>query len=342
MLRNECKNVMEVNMLKTNIVKERSDGVIRISNKSFDRYMSNHFGDRYWDYRESWDNPTGLKYPVQINLEVNDKCNLRCKMCPRSSNKYNLNTGTKMPLSLFKKIIDEKQLQAIAFGGGDEPLLNKDLPQMVKYASIRGVMDIRVTTNGTMLNRNLSEQLMENGVTWLSVSIDAFTKDKYKQIRPGSNLDLVENNVKNFIQLKKSLDVNLPVLRVSFIDMDFNRDEIDLFLDKWVKLIDYVDIQRYVSYVDNGTKKLVKQFKCLDPFRRLWVKANGDVYPCCNFLCVKKEHNDELLLGNINQDSIQDIWDGKKLMSIQKQVSSCKNLPYTCIDCMQRWNRNVE
>jgi radical SAM protein with 4Fe4S-binding SPASM domain len=276
-------------------------------------------------------------FPVVIHIEVNDICNLKCIMCARNTNGYKLNTGTKMPFDLYKKLIDEGTPLCVSFGGGDEPLLRKDLPEFIKYAKDNGVVEIKVITNGTMLNRDMGKRLIESGMTWFSVSVDASSKEVYDKIRVGSDFEKVENNINNFVELKKSF---LPFMRLSFVDMPVNKHEKESFVEKWIDKVNYIDIQKYINFeeINNGPPDIVL---CVEPFRRLWIRANGDVYPCCNFSSQTSKY-DELLIGNVNDSSVMDLWNGDKLEKIRDgfrcfyKTGSIELIPLTCKDCMGR------
>lgn len=78
-----------------------------------------------------------LDYPRQFWIEITNECNLRCIMCPVSSGLKRENGM--MDLDAFKGIIDQISMvrPRIMLHVAGEPLLNKDLFEMVKYAKIK-------------------------------------------------------------------------------------------------------------------------------------------------------------------------------------------------------------
>ena len=64
------------------------------------------------------------------------------------------------------------------------------------------------------------------------------------------------------------------------------------------------------------------------PFQRLAIFANGDVAPCCSFFSKK------LIVGNITQSSVKEIWDSKIMKGIRKGLEN-KGPSKVCGECLQ-------
>ncbi len=117
-----------------------------------------------------------------ITLGITEQCNFRCKYCVYSGifeyqRKHSLKN---MPLSIAKKsveyLLDHSQKQTrprvVSFYGG-EPLLRWNLIHSIiqEYGSQNNTLQYSITTNGSLLNRENIEFLIENNVT-LIVSLD--------------------------------------------------------------------------------------------------------------------------------------------------------------------------
>ena len=57
-------------------------------------------------------------------------------------------------------------------------------------------------------------------------------------------LEMLEKNILNFIKLRKNKQ--LPLVRTSFVALKENIHEIDMFINKWKPIVDYVDVQKNV------------------------------------------------------------------------------------------------
>jgi MoaA/NifB/PqqE/SkfB family radical SAM enzyme len=70
---------------------------------------------------------------------------------------------------------------------GGEPLLRKDLPDIARYASGKGMMVV-VGTNGTLLNDARIAELKKAGVMGFSISVDSLDPKHHDSFRclPGA------------------------------------------------------------------------------------------------------------------------------------------------------------
>lgn len=137
-------------------------------------------------------------YPLQIDFELNATCNLACPMCPLSVEVNSEKKHLLFPFELFKQIIDEgvaKGLKAIKLNYLNEPLLRKDLEQFIEYAKKAGVLDIYFSSNGLLLTKQRARSLIDSGLDRIQISIDAYSKEIYDKIRPGSDYHKVVGNV---------------------------------------------------------------------------------------------------------------------------------------------------
>ena len=105
-----------------------------------------------------------------------------------------------------QEIIDEgakNGLRAIRLNYINEPLIRKDIIKFIEYAKKAGILDIYLSTNGSLLTEKIIRELINSGLTRLQVSIDATTKETFNKIRQGGNFDAVVRNTLNFIKIRK-------------------------------------------------------------------------------------------------------------------------------------------
>lgn len=121
-----------------------------------------------------------LRRPLRdLRISVTDRCNFRCTYCmPKEIFGDNYAFLPKNQLLSYEEISRLVELfvslgvKKIRLTGG-EPLLRSDLSELVrKIASIRGVEDIALTTNGLLLHQ-YAEQLYDAGLRRLNISLDA-------------------------------------------------------------------------------------------------------------------------------------------------------------------------
>lgn len=119
----------------------------------------------------------------ELRLSVIDRCNFRCTYCMPADSLQ----GRGVFLPLVKLLTDheiERLLNAFVQLGvekvritGGEPLVRPGLPGLVKtIASVPGIRDIALTTNGVLLTR-LAEDLAEAGLKRITVSLDTLDRE---------------------------------------------------------------------------------------------------------------------------------------------------------------------
>jgi len=281
-------------------------------------------------------------YPIHIDFELNYKC----KFCYMSlSNKSDYGDNKKvLSFSKFKEIIDEgvkHGLCSIGLNGINEPLTVSNIENYIRYAKIKGILDISLNTNGSLLNFSKSAKLIAAGLTKIMISIDAFDEETYKIQRINGNYKLLMNNIKDFLRIKTYYQVKLPLLRVSFIENELNTNQLKPFKDFWSSKADMIGIQKLCDvFVNDADKsdnfrdyfKIDKSnkgrfFKCCQPFIKCMIRHNGDVIPCCSMNGLKN------IVGNVNSSSLYDIWNGYFFNSFRKIVNNEKSQPVSCSNC---------
>jgi MoaA/NifB/PqqE/SkfB family radical SAM enzyme len=146
--------------------------------------------------------------PVCLYLEVTNRCNLLCTTCPRTY--VELEPPADLSWDLFTSIVDQiPHLQRAVLHGVGEPMLVKNLPEMVKYLKDRGVY-VLFNTNGTLLNGRNGRALIEAGLDELRVSLDASNPSSYLAVRGKNYFHRILHNVKTFRAMQEREGHALP------------------------------------------------------------------------------------------------------------------------------------
>jgi radical SAM protein with 4Fe4S-binding SPASM domain len=306
------------------------------------------FGDRFARYRANYHRSLNYDkndyvpdFPLTVNMELVNRCNLACIMCYTANHK-----GKKHTLSLerIRQIAEEAkqhEMPALVLGLGAEALLYKDIRDVITTANEAGIMDLFLYTNGVLLTEKMSEFLIRSGVTRLHVSLDAATPETFLKIRQKPEFERIERNIHKFLEVRKRLGAELPLLRVSFCVQELNLHEREAFLKKWEGVADRVDFQlmspeKHVDEVrETGTvsdlphyhPELLEKPWCALPFNSLHVWSDGNVTPCCAFL------GKNLVVGNVAEESLEEIWKGERLGEIRRQFRTGQLNP-TCQLCI--------
>jgi len=161
--------------------------------------------------------------PLTIHLETTTQCNLACTMCPRTLALSHANSQNKnhwhrnLSLEQFSAVLHQfDRLRCIRLHGLGEPLMNPDLIAMVSLASAQGI-EVEFTTNAVLLSPAVSKNLIQSGLSHLTVSLDGATAGTYEKIRVGAQFDTVVENVRRMVETKARLNKRHPILSINMV-----------------------------------------------------------------------------------------------------------------------------
>jgi cyclic pyranopterin phosphate synthase len=101
----------------------------------------------------------GIVAPLYVEVSPSGSCNHRCIFCAVDYLKY-------QPVFLDAKILTKRVremaklgVRSIMYAGEGEPLIHKDIAGIVTTTKQSGI-DVAITTNGVLLTKSLSEQVL--------------------------------------------------------------------------------------------------------------------------------------------------------------------------------------
>lgn len=149
----------------------------------------------YWNYALSRMGLVRISHaPLFVSVEPAAVCQLRCPACPVGRRDGGMsesrNTDKLMSLDLFRKVLGEVKEYAMVmqFYFQGEPLLNKDLAQMIAEAHEAGLYTI-VSTNAQAMTRELADELVGAGLSRIIVSMDGLMQETYGAYRVGGDVE---------------------------------------------------------------------------------------------------------------------------------------------------------
>ena len=108
--------------------------------------------------------------PKQLQIEVTNRCNMDCHMCPREDLNIELEH---MEWGKFKSVLDQlTHHEEITLTGWGEPFLHPRIFEMISYCKERG-HSISITSNGLFTKPDMVDQILKSGVDALTFSIDS-------------------------------------------------------------------------------------------------------------------------------------------------------------------------
>lgn len=290
-----------------------------------------------------------FSHPRGIHVIVLNKCNLQCVMCPYHSPAYKpahksdyFDEYRSMSPEVFSKIADYAGRHNIAlqFGQIEEPLMHKGIVNFLREASSKGVKNIHMTTNGHLMDKEKSDQLVDSGLTSLMVSIDAVNSETYQKIR-GADLSVLEANLRYFISQAKPKGIKVWV---SFILQPIATSEREAFLAKWRDIgVDYITFYALGNH-DLETGELIEfkhlyrrneeRYPCASPWTQSVIFPDGEVSLCCRTMGLLG-WTGVIDVGTLaSSPDFETIWAGEKYRTVRSELLNNEFEKYSvCKDC---------
>jgi len=258
------------------------------------------------------------KNPLGLQIEPTNCCNAACAFCPgrRSTRKNGY-----IDMDLFKRIVDEAAMlgvKRIYLDLHGEPTLHPRIIEMIQYVKSKNLA-FHMTTNGMLLDQENSREILRAGVTradHITFSILGDSKNTHNSLMKHANLEIIKENICALVDARKQLGLNGPVIDTIFRKIDQNRYEEEGYRDTWNGIVDYAksggSISKSFSTYKLGTPSIARKQRCKTVQERMTIYWNGAVTICPHDL------DGDYVLGNLNEQSIQEIWNGEQLSTLRK------------------------
>lgn len=295
----------------------------------------------------------GNPYLTNLHIEITSKCNEKCVHCYIPSTAKALDMDSMQFLEILEQCRDLRILHLTISGG--EPMLHKDFCNFLRKCREYD-MSVNVLTNLTLLNNDILKELEANPLLGVQVSLysmDPLTHDEITQV--DGSFQKTFNGIQKLIEHNIPMQISCPIMKQnkgSYIDVKNWAAKYGIDVGD-----DYVIIAKYDHTTENLNNRLsiseVSEIIIKDAssnneyFNRLEENAktkremspndficsicnssvciaeNGNVYPCAGW--------QDCVLGNVNQRSIEDIWNNSEKTRYLRNLR-LKDFP-KCIIC---------
>ena len=251
-------------------------------------------------------------FPNRILLEPTSQCNMNCRMCPRQNLKRPIMNLDK---NLYFKVVDELDkygVEGIWMFHLGESLLHPDWKEIVKHVcSKKNVEMVWFSTNGLLFNEDAIDFVLNSKITFLNYSLHGTDAEIYGYVSDKKHYKTVRNNLELYLKKKKELGYG-PVVHIQMIDQDGTKDNINEFFETFyqsgeiisINTLEYVNLPNNKYGLQRQRPPMVKN--CTRISRGdCFIVSNGDIQPC------DAAYNSEILLGNVKEKSVYEIWNSK-------------------------------
>jgi len=288
----------------------------------------------YADINEIEKNYEVKNFPLNIIIEPSNYCNLNCTTC--ANNKMTRSKG-RMDIRLYKKLIDEIAIEnpyvRIWLDYYGEPLLQQfKLFYMIDYAKKKGLSNISFNTNGTLLNQEMTEMVLDSGLDFISIDCDGFSKEVYEKIRVNANRDVTYANIEYFLKRRAERGLKKPIVEVKVMEMQENAHEIDTIIKYWRNRGAWTTTRRLISWAGmvDEISPIAQENRvaCGNAVGVMAITWDGKVVNCV------MDVNAEYVCGDANTESIKEIWKRRNETMVRKHIEHrFDELPEICRNC---------
>lgn len=186
-------------------------------------------------------------FPRTLYLETTNRCDSECQTCLRTFN--TLEPPKDLTLAEVQRLVDQfPVLERVVLHGIGEPLLNKQIFEIVAYLKTRGAT-VLFNSDAISLTQKRAAQLIDSGLDEYRVSMDAATRETYARIRGVDQFARVIRNVGYLVSLLQQQGCSRPRVSMWFTTLKTNLDELPAFIRLAAQLgVPEVNAQRLVFY----------------------------------------------------------------------------------------------
>lgn len=302
--------------------------------------------------------------PIVYNIETTNACNMRCKMCPRTT-KMTRPVET-MDMDTFKRIVDQlrpwypkeweqwKEFvlrcydvtddemsenhfylliipKVIQLHGYGAPLLDKYMVERVGCLTARGLPSY-FSCNPANIDVPKFQDMMEAGLSVVKFSIESVDDARHKEIRgSASNFSTAYKKIRELLAVKKDRLYGTTIV-ITMLDLgQQDQDEqygrlVDAFNGRDVYI--YMKSQDQHWYDDSPveTKSIHWSEPCHHPWSSMTIKSDGMAAMCM------EDYNNEIILGDAKVEALINIWNGPAYQSFRKLHFQKKQTGVKCYE----------
>jgi radical SAM protein with 4Fe4S-binding SPASM domain len=252
------------------------------------------------------------RLPDIVQIESTNICNAKCVFCPRDE--MHRRQGV-MDMDLFKKIVDECATLGITHvrvHNYGEPFLDRQLVEKVRYAKARGIKEVGMISNGSLITEELARGMIDAGLDAINISVDAAGKEVFERTRLNLDYDTVIGNVRTLARLRKESGRTHPKLILSFVRQNNSADE-QAFIREWSQVADKIHVTDLHNWAGTLNAKSDVNYPCYRLWLTFTVLWDGRVSLCC------ADFDGRHILGDLRTSTIAEIWNSPAYRAVRRQ-----------------------
>ena len=258
----------------------------------------------------------------KIYIEITNGCNLNCDFCIKNNRK-----PMQMRFDDYKLIIDKIKgyTDEIYLHVLGEPLMHKDVNEMIDYAYNNGVI-VNITTNGYLIDKIKDNMHIKR----LNISIHSYSPKYGVNIEDYLNkifsvIDKIRTDT--FVSLRLWVNDNDEILKT--INNHYNCQINGIRNNQKIKITKNLMVDTFHEFIwpDLNNHYYSDKGKCMGLINHIGILVDGTIIPCC------LDSRGVINLGNIYHDNLDDIFSSKRVKTMIdgfKKGYKCEELCRHC------------
>jgi len=274
---------------------------------------------------------------IQMDIEIDTRCNYRCEYCPVSTN---LHPPNLMLDALYDSLLlkaKEYGIKNIALNHYNEPTLHQKLLAKIEQAVSLGFC-INLFTNGSLLNEEKIAKIKNIGNTKIIINLPTLNATKYQQITKSKLLSKVLENIE--LLIKYQVDTKLVIIATK----EEREESIHKILSVYEKMLGkplmteplsrggMLANDQYCSAIENegilsGCHSALNQFS---------VSFDGVAFLCC------QDYDKKYVLGDLKIHSIKEVAESEEAIALRKMILgyATSSREFICRKC--EWTSSLD
>jgi MoaA/NifB/PqqE/SkfB family radical SAM enzyme len=249
--------------------------------------------------------------PEIVQIESTNICNAKCVFCPRDDMKRRQGV---MEMGLYRKVIDEcvaLGIEHVRMHNYGEPFIDRQLVEKVRYAKARGVPQVGMISNGSLITDDVARGMIEAGLDAINISVDASGREIFEKTRIGLKYDKVIAGIERLLRIRAELGRVRPKMILSFVRQNDSEDE-RAFIEHWRARVDKIHVTDLHNWAGTLNRQADVNYPCYRPWLTFTVLWDGRVALCC------ADFDGREILGDLRTSSIRDVWNGEAYQRVRR------------------------
>jgi MoaA/NifB/PqqE/SkfB family radical SAM enzyme len=219
-----------------------------------------------------------------------------------------------MSFDLFRKVVDECAelgITHVRVHNYGEPFVDRQLVEKVRYAKSRGIREVGMISNGSLITEPVARGMIEAGLDAINISVDASGREVFESTRVGLKYDKVIGNIERLVRLRSEMGRRRPKLILSFVRQNNSADE-QAFIEHWRRIADKIHVTDLHNWAGTLNTESDVNYPCYRPWLTFTVLWDGRVSLCC------ADFDGRTILGDLNTSSISEVWNAEPYMRARR------------------------